>query len=69
MGEKWRLYTAQPELAIPAVVDWSRSNKLTIANLNMVEPTLEEVFLQITGLSSQPLPLAEVQDAPEGSAL
>ncbi len=69
MGEKWRLYTAQPELAIPAVVDWSRSNKLTIANLNMVEPTLEEVFLQITGLSSQPLPLAEAQDAPEGSAL
>jgi ABC-2 type transport system ATP-binding protein len=69
MGEKWRLYTAQPELAIPAIVDWSRSNQLTIANLNMVEPTLEEVFLQITGLSSQPLPLAEAQDTPEGSAL
>jgi ABC-2 type transport system ATP-binding protein len=68
MGEKWRLYTAQPELAIPAVVDWSRSNKWPIANLNMVEPTLEEVFLQITGLSSQPLPQAEAQDAPEGSA-
>jgi ABC-2 type transport system ATP-binding protein len=66
MGEKWRLYTAQPELAIPAVVDWSRANKLTIANLTMVEPTLEEVFLDLTGLSPRPQPIAEVKNTSEG---
>jgi ABC-2 type transport system ATP-binding protein len=66
MGEKWRFYTDQPELAIPAVVDWSRACQLTIANLNMVEPTLEEVFLHITGLSPQTRPTDEAQKANEG---
>ncbi|MGB7537029.1 MAG: ATP-binding cassette domain-containing protein [Anaerolineales bacterium] len=68
MGEKWRLYTAQPELAIPAVVDWSRANKRMITNLNMVEPTLEEVFLHITGLSPQPQSVGEGQNTTEGSS-
>jgi ABC-2 type transport system ATP-binding protein len=58
VGEKWRLYTDQPELVIPAVVDWSRAHQVTIAALNMVEPTLEEVFLHITGLSPQAQPAA-----------
>ena len=69
MGDKWRLYTAQPELAIPAVVDWSRANKLIIANLNMVDPTLEEVFLHITGLSPQPQPIVQVQNITEGRSI
>jgi ABC-2 type transport system ATP-binding protein len=59
IGEKWRLYTGQPELAIPAVVDWSRANQLTITSLNMVEPTLEEVFLHITGLSTKTQQVSE----------
>jgi ABC-2 type transport system ATP-binding protein len=61
-GDGWRLYTEQPEIAIPAVVDWSRAHKVMIANLSMVEPTLEEVFLHITGL-------APVQNAAEGMGL
>jgi ABC-2 type transport system ATP-binding protein len=65
-GDKWRLYTEQPEIAIPAVVDWSRAHQLTIANLNMVEPTLEEVFLRITGLSAQSRPAAQALNAAEG---
>jgi ABC-2 type transport system ATP-binding protein len=67
VGEKWNLYTDQPDLAIPAVVDWTRAHQLTIANLNMVEPTLEEVFLHITGLSPQTRPADEAQNIMEGS--
>jgi ABC-2 type transport system ATP-binding protein len=59
VGETWRLYTDQPELVIPAVVDWSRTRALTITALNMVEPSLEEVFLQLTGLSAQAQPATE----------
>lgn len=53
VGEKWRLYTGSPEAAIPSIVDWSRANRMPLTSLNMVEPTLEEVFLYITGLTIQ----------------
>ena len=53
VGETWRLYTGHPEEVIPAIVDWSRANQMPITSLNMVEPSLEEVFLHITDLSNQ----------------
>jgi ABC-2 type transport system ATP-binding protein len=69
IGEKWRLYVDQPELAIPAVVDWSRVRQLPIANLTMVEPTLEEVFLHITGLAPQTRSTGEAQNVSEGRSV
>jgi hypothetical protein len=32
-------------------VDWARQQGLTIASLNTLGPSLEEVFVQITGLT------------------
>jgi ABC-2 type transport system ATP-binding protein len=50
-GDKWRLYTDAPGMVIPVVVDWARQQGLTIASLNTLGPSLEEVFVQITGLT------------------
>jgi len=48
-GDKWRLYTDSPGLVIPQVVDWGREHGLTLAAVNTLGPSLEEVFVQITG--------------------
>lgn len=50
-GDKWRLYTDTPARVIPQVVDWARARGLTIAAINTLGPSLEEVFVQITGIT------------------
>lgn len=50
-GDKWRLYTDAPGQVIPAVVDCARACDLTIASLNTLAPSLEEVFVKMTGIA------------------
>jgi ABC-2 type transport system ATP-binding protein len=45
-----RLFTESPGELIPLLVDWARAHKHTFASLNTLGPTLEEVFVKITGL-------------------
>jgi ABC-2 type transport system ATP-binding protein len=54
LGDKWRLYTESPDQVIPAVVDWARQQGLAITGLNTLGPSLEEVFIQITGITPPP---------------
>jgi len=62
-GDKWRLYTDVPGQVIPAVVDCARSCHLTIASLNTLGPSLEEVFVKLTGIT----PPARPAEAMEGN--
>lgn len=48
-GNRLRLYTDNPSQVIPAVVDFARENSLRITSLNTIGPSLEDVFLKITG--------------------
>lgn len=48
-GNGRRLYTDSPGDVIPAVVDFAREHALRIASLNTLGPSLEDVFLKITG--------------------
>ena len=48
-GDKWRVYTDDPSMLISQVVHYAEKNALTILSLNTLAPTLEDVFLQITG--------------------
>lgn len=59
LGDRWRLYTESPGQVIPAVVDWARQQGLAITGLNTLAPSLEEVFIQITGITPQPQPNGE----------
>jgi ABC-2 type transport system ATP-binding protein len=49
MGDKWRLYTEDPSALLPQVMDYARSHDLRVVSLNTLGPSLEDVFLNITG--------------------
>jgi len=49
MGDKWRLYTKDPSALLPQVMDYARLNGLRVVSLSTLGPSLEDVFLEITG--------------------
>jgi ABC-2 type transport system ATP-binding protein len=49
MGDKWRLYTEDPSVLLPQVMDYASTNGLRVISLSTLGPSLEDVFLEITG--------------------
>lgn len=49
MGDKWRLYTEDPSALLPLVMDYARADDLRVVSLSTLGPSLEDVFLEITG--------------------
>jgi ABC-2 type transport system ATP-binding protein len=49
MGDKWRLYTEDPSALLPQVMDYARVNSLKVISLSTLGPSLEDVFLELTG--------------------
>lgn len=49
MGDKWRLYTEDPSALLPRVMDYAESHGLRVVSLSTLGPSLEDVFLEITG--------------------
>jgi len=49
VGDKMRLYTEDPSTLLPRVVQYAESHNLRIVSLNTLGPSLEDVFLEITG--------------------
>ena len=49
MGDKWRLYTKDPSALLPQVMDYASSRELRVVSLSTLGPSLEDVFLEITG--------------------
>jgi len=62
MGDKWRLYTQDPSALLPQVMDYARSRELRVVSLSTLGPSLEDVFLEITGQQ-----VGTVQHKAEGS--
>jgi len=62
-GNRFRLFTDSPGEVIPQVVDFARRNRLGLASLNTLGPSLEDVFVRITGGQ-----LGKGSDAARGSA-
>jgi ABC-2 type transport system ATP-binding protein len=48
-GDKWRLYTESPADLLPRVMGYAEANDLRLVSLNTLGPSLEDVFLEITG--------------------
>jgi ABC-2 type transport system ATP-binding protein len=65
-GDKWRLYTDVPGQVIPAVVDCARTCQLTIASLNTLGPSLEEVFVKMTGITPPTRPAEATEGHGQG---
>lgn len=49
MGDKWRLYTEDPSTVLPLIMAYAAEQKLHVVSLNTLAPSLEDVFLEITG--------------------
>lgn len=49
VGDKWRLYTDSPPDLLPFLIKFSELENLDIVSLNTLAPSLEDVFLQVTG--------------------
>jgi ABC-2 type transport system ATP-binding protein len=49
VGDKWRLYTEDPSALLPRVVHYAEERDLRLISLNTLGPSLEDVFLEITG--------------------
>ena len=49
MGDKWRLYTEDPSALLPQLMDYAHSHELRVVSLSTLGPSLEDVFLEITG--------------------
>jgi ABC-2 type transport system ATP-binding protein len=52
-GDKIRLFTANPSAVIPLVVSFAEREHLDIVSLNTVGPSLEDVFIRLTGLEGR----------------
>ena len=49
-GDKFKLYTENPSEVIDSVVDYAQMNKLKIVSIATLGPSLEDVFIRLTGL-------------------
>jgi ABC-2 type transport system ATP-binding protein len=49
MGDKWRLYTEDPSTLLPNIMDYANSKNLKVISLNTLAPSLEDIYLDITG--------------------
>ncbi len=49
LGDKWRLYTDDPSALLPRVMGYADSHGLRVVSLSTQGPSLEDVFLEITG--------------------
>jgi ABC-2 type transport system ATP-binding protein len=49
MGDKWRLYTEAPSALLPRLMEYANEHGLSVVSLSTLGPSLEDVFLEITG--------------------
>ena len=49
-GDKFRLYTEDPATVMAQLMDYSRSHSNRIVTMNTYGPSLEDVFIKLTGL-------------------
>ena len=53
-GDKFRIYTDDPSRTLPAIVDYAKARDLKILSLVTLGPSLEDVFIRLTGLTPTP---------------
>ena len=49
-GDKFRLFTEDPPLVIPAVMAYAEKSRSRVISMNTHGPSLEDVFIRLTGL-------------------
>jgi ABC-2 type transport system ATP-binding protein len=52
-GDKFRLHVRNTSEAVSLLADFARENGLRIVSFNTLSPSLEDVFVEVTGLSAE----------------
>jgi ABC-2 type transport system ATP-binding protein len=52
-GDKIRLYTEDPSEVIERVMEYAQTKKLKVISMTTLGPTLEDVFIRLTGLKAR----------------
>lgn len=52
-GDKFRLFTEDPPVALEGIWEYARSHGIRILELNTLGPTLEDVFINLTGAAQE----------------
>jgi len=53
VGDKIRLYTEDPSEVIERVMEYARTKKLKVIAITTLGPSLEDVFIRLTGLKAR----------------
>jgi ABC-2 type transport system ATP-binding protein len=53
-GDKFRLYTDDPPNVLSEVWDYAETNGLKLITVNTLGPSLEDVFMELTGVKEKP---------------
>jgi len=49
-GDKYRIYTSKPSDVVQAICSLAWRQGLKIVSINTVKPSLEDIFLELTGV-------------------
>jgi ABC-2 type transport system ATP-binding protein len=52
-ADRFRLHVKDASEVIPPLIDYARANRMKIISLNTLQPSLEDAFVHITGVSSE----------------
>jgi len=52
-GDKFRLYVKNTSEMVPLLADFAKANNLKIVSINTLSPSLEDVFVELTGLNAE----------------
>ena len=52
-GDKYRLFTEDPPTVLSGIWEYVSANDLTIFSVNTLGPSLEDVFVKLTGITSE----------------
>lgn len=53
LGDKCRLQVDDASEAVPSLVDFAKKNNLKIISINTLKPSLEDAFVELTGLNAE----------------
>jgi len=68
VGDKFRLHVERTSQVIPLLVNFAKENDLEITSINTLKPSLEDAFVEITGIAAEAM-AREKEQAKRGGNL
>ncbi len=66
-GDKFRLHVENTSKTISLLVDFARKNELEIVSINTLKPSLEDVFVEMTGIAPEAMATEKEQNKKGGN--